>query len=244
MRMQIPVKQLIQIARVYMSQSSDPVHAIDHAERVVSNVRRFCREMSLSPDSLDALILAGWWHDVGRTITRKPSLIWMPFVDDILSAILLLWEMIRTGTIGTFSFLAVRLILCKSLGTGRFLTKVLLRKKQQVYLDILADADALDMLDPLRGDQLCRVVESSRLYRVGYRIMVSWFIFSSHFKMRTEMGKRFFLELLREFEKWFQDARVYAWHVYYYGELFAKRVVFHIQRTLGELSAINASPAV
>ena len=71
--MNLRVEQLINIAKRKMKHSNDPVHDLDHVTRVVKRVKEFIADMDLSHDEKQAVILAAWWHDVARSITKNPS---------------------------------------------------------------------------------------------------------------------------------------------------------------------------
>ena len=131
------IQKLTIKAQEIMCSSSDPIHDIRHVRRVVENVQKLSQELYLSPQEQQAIELAAWWHDAGRTITQKPSFVWMLFLDDIISAFMIWVYTIRYGVFGSVAGISSRLIFCKSLGTGALLTRILLRKKTRILLNIL-----------------------------------------------------------------------------------------------------------
>lgn len=160
-----------------------------------------------------ALILSAWWHDAGRTLNKKASFVLMPFVDDTLSALMLWYWTIRFGLFGSVVGMATRIIFCKSMGTGTVLTKILLRKKNRILLDILKDADALDLLNVERSKVICNLAESSIKYRIAYRIMIRWIFVTNQFEFRTQSAKELFIQILRNFLEWIKQTEVYEWHL-------------------------------
>src|SRR3989338_2062478 len=123
--MQEKLDQLITAAQARMRRVRDPIHGIDHVERVVSHAHRLCATAGITGAQRDALILAAWGHDVSRSMTKKPSLVLMPLFDDLLSALTLWKHTIAFGLFGSVAGMATRLIFCKGLGTGMVLTRVL-----------------------------------------------------------------------------------------------------------------------
>ena len=91
------ITPLVDIARTRMMCSRDPIHDVRHIERVMKHAEHLSRECHRSAAEEQALILAASWHDVARIITKKTSFIWMPFVDDMISAVMLWWQTLQHG---------------------------------------------------------------------------------------------------------------------------------------------------
>ena len=104
-------------AKIIMANSSDPIHDLEHVERVVNNVEVLIKDIKLTQKEKDAVILAAWWHDVGRTLTKNPHTIWMTFFDDMISSAMLWKQTLKIKMFGSTAGMASRLILCKSIGT-------------------------------------------------------------------------------------------------------------------------------
>lgn len=226
------IARIIAKAKNMMERSTDPIHDVRHAERVVQNVKRLSEDLKLNQEQRHALILAAWWHDVSRTFTKKPSLVWMPLLDDLLSAFTLWIETIRHGMFGSVVGMATRLIFCKSLGTGAILTHVLLQKKNRILLDVLKDADTLDMLHIERVEQVCSLVDRSSLYHLGYRVHCWWFLTSHQLEMRTTAAKKYFIVMMREFLTWLKKHHVYTWHVQHYGYMWVQEKMQALEKRL------------
>lgn len=228
----IRIENLIQLAHAHMRRSHDPAHSLDHAARVVAHIERFAEDLHLSEDEKNALVLAGWWHDVSRTITERPSIILMLFVDDMLSALMLWRATIHNNVFGTVAGMSTRLIFCKSLGTGRLFTRLFLRKRTRGLLNILKDADTLDMMNVERICRVCKLVESSSIYAWGYRLL-AWYNFKTNiFKMKTSMGRRYLQELTREVAAWMMQPEVWRWHLKYFGRVWVRRTFINVTRRL------------
>ena len=87
---------IIDIAKLKMMHSKDPIHDYDHVARVVSLCNQIGTDMSISESDAKTLEIAAWWHDTARTITSGSSFIFLSLVDDLLSASLLLFHAFRT----------------------------------------------------------------------------------------------------------------------------------------------------
>ena len=231
--------ELINIARKKMKDCRDPIHDLDHVNRVVAHTKSFCVQMKLDKKQTETLVLAAWWHDVGRTMTKNPSLILMPFVDDIISAIMLWFTSIRLSLFSNTSGMAARIIFCKSMGTGTLLTRILLRKKNRILVDILNDADALDILNQDRATKLMLLAESSRLYHYGYKTMYRWFLSTTHLHMKTKVAKKYVIELVQNFIKWLQQKNILNWHMMEFGKEWVNLLFKKARLLLYKLEEIN-----
>jgi hypothetical protein len=141
---------LVQKATTLMNKSHDPIHDTAHARRVVNHVSALSDISKVTGDEKKALIIAAWWHDVARIITKKPSLVWMPMVDDLISGFMLLAFLIKHRIYDQSAFLAARMILGKSLGTGAFIKKILLSKRNQFLSSAICtkSTTSIAIIDP------------------------------------------------------------------------------------------------
>ncbi|PIZ95559.1 MAG: hypothetical protein COX81_00635 [Candidatus Magasanikbacteria bacterium CG_4_10_14_0_2_um_filter_37_12] len=210
--------RLIDVAREKMAICNDPIHDLGHVERVVKISKDLGQSYELKTMHIQALELAAWWHDVGRTVTKRPSILWMVFVDDTISAIMLCWQTIRRGLFGGVPGLASRIIFCNSFVTGKFFSKILLSKKTRMLLNILHDADTIDILSTNRMEQVLDLVMKSRLYLVGYRFLAWWNFSTSELAMRTKAGKKYIMSFFKKFLDWMRAPQVYCWHVRHFGQ--------------------------
>lgn len=232
---------IIHAARKRMRHSNDPVHDLGHAERTAQYVEYLTLEMHVDAEKKKSIVIAAWWHDVARTLTDKPSFIWMPFVDDLFSAAMLWWHTMRTGSASRTTAFAVCLIACKSIGTGAFLTKILIRKRDRVIVDLLKDADTMDVFTVDRFAKVLILSESSRIYRFGYRIHCRWYCLLRNIKMKTDAARRYVLELLRHFLEWIKQPFIHAWHVRHFGKSWTKKTLHRIERSVRQLTHDVAS---
>lgn len=235
---------LIHAARKRMRRSNDPVHDVGHAERTAHYMERLCKETGVNEEHTKALIIAAWWHDVSRTMTDKPSFLLMPFVDDLFSAVMLWWHSVKSKSLSRTTALAVCLIACKSMGTGALLTKLLIRKRYRVLVDLLEDADRLDVFTVDRVSKVLALTESSRVYRLGYRIHCRWYCLLRHIQMKTDAARKYVLELLCQFLVWITQPAMVAWHVRQFGQTWAKKSLRRLERVIRQLTRQVASATV
>ena len=226
-----------------MANSNDPVHDLSHVRRVVSYTKRLCADMNISGEQTEALILASWWHDASRTLTKKPSVIWMPMVDDMLSALMLWIATIRAGFFGNVPGLACRIILCKSFGTGALFSRILIRKKNRILIDIVDDADNLDILHQARIHSMMNMVEDSWVYKHGYKFIVSWLLRTSQIHMKTKAAKTYFVDIFKRFILFLKESHTYAWHVAQFGKVWTDKSIAKAEQVLA-LFIRNITPAV
>ncbi len=214
----VKIDELAQIARSIMKQSTDPIHDEAHVTRVVAHVQDICSQSELTNIQKEAVVLAAWWHDCGRTVTKRPSIVLMPFFDDLISALMLWKATLTCGFFGPVTGMATRMIACKSLGTGKILTHLLMKKKNHVLISILEDADKLDVIHSSRLEQIMTMAEHSSTYKLGYRLSIWWFLSHQKLSMTTEAAKKKLLELLQEFVRLLQDPAIHARHCMLFGE--------------------------
>jgi len=195
---------LITKAQEFMRISKDPVHDLSHVTRVVNNAKRIARSFpQLTSTDKEALELAAWWHDVSRTLTDKPSFVWMACIDDMVSALMLCVHSIRYGFWKHSGGVATRLILAKSLGTGALFTKLFLRGREKILLNILRDADMLDILNTERLEKVYLLSQESKKYLWGLKCLTFINIHTSvTTKMRTPIAQKYFAENLETLIQW------------------------------------------
>ncbi len=227
-----------------MEISNDPIHDLAHVRRVVTYTERLCDDMKISGDRKEALILAAWWHDASRTLTKNPSIIWMPLVDDMLSALMLWIATIRHGFFGPVAGMACRAILCKSLGTGAIFSRIFMRKKNRILIDILEDADTLDVLHQERMNNMMSMVETSWVYKRGYKLAVNWIVNTSHMNMKTAQAQKYFQEILEACLTFLRDKAVFAWHVAQFGLKWTEQAIAKAEYMLATLTERNHSQAL
>ncbi|MBT4120562.1 MAG: HD domain-containing protein [Candidatus Magasanikbacteria bacterium] len=213
----IKIKKLVIQAQKAMKDSSDPIHGLSHVKRVVINVENICKDMNIRGRQKDALILAAYWHDVSRTITKYPSIFWMVFLDDLISAFMLLKSCLRLWLFGYVPSTAIKIIFCKSTGTGKLLTKILLRKKERILLDILEDADMLDVMHTERIENIMPLTELSKIYLFSYKRLVSYNLKLKHVKFKTKAAMKQFEKIIRQLIEFFKKPEVILWHTEQFG---------------------------
>jgi len=230
------VASLISQAETILMGSHDPLHDYRHAERVAEYAQGIATDLNIEKQShLDALKLSAWWHDVSRVMTDKPSFLLMPFIDDTLSAILLGWHAIKTGTWNSTTWLAARLILAKSVGTGKLFARIFLTKRMRLLLDILNDADTVDTLASERAHDIRTLVDSSRSYHYAYQVMVWWFVSTAFLEVKTQAAKEYLMKVLQEFYIWIQQEKIILWHLERYGEEWFDRMKERLERIIATL---------
>lgn len=226
--------QLIQEAREKMKSCQDPYHDLSHVERVVAHTKEIARHYDLTQNQREALELAAWWHDVGRTVTKRPSFVMLTLIDDTISALMLWWSTIRRGMFGEVVGLSTRIIFSKSMTAG-FLGRPFLMKKNRILVEILTDADKLDIINEHRAVQLFPIVESSMLYASGYKLGAWWLFARNHIQLSTEEAKQIFKILLKQFISWLEESQIYSWHVTHTGKPFIDKQIFALKQTYASL---------
>lgn len=218
------IQELISIAKNKMGRSSDPVHDLSHVERVVANTKDILGEYKkFSEEERCALVLSAWWHDIGRTVTDKPSsFVFLTLVDDIISALFLVFYALKKRSLNKIVVTSIFIILCKSMGAGAILTKLFLNKKHRKLLYILKDADALDLIHTGRVEQACKLADESRFGKYSYKIAIWWVLHRRKLEFRTEEARIIFEQALEDFVSWLEKEKVHVWHVLRFGEKYTQ----------------------
>ena len=160
----------------------------------------------------------------------------MVFFEIFLSALLLGSAAIRHGLFGSVAGLSIRLTVWKSLGTGAILTELVVRRRHRMLIDLLKDADALDVLRLERLQKLMPLVESYRRYYWAYKTPVPWVVSTNYLHMKTQAARVYAIKLMRAFLAWIKDSAAYIWHVAQFGRAWCERMY---QRALRLLSTIE-----
>lgn len=205
------VKILIDLAAERMRASEDPVHGYHHAAGVAKTAELCATSLGLPQAEVEALVLAAWWHDVGRTVLQRSSFIFMIFFDDLLSAFMLWHATIRLRLFGSVAGMSTRLIFCHSFGTGK-LFSWLLRKRTRFLLLLLTDADKLDILSTDRLSKIHLLVEKSRFHQLSYRFLAGYILFTRHVQVKSAVARPYFLHALQNMVQWMETVEVKTWH--------------------------------
>lgn len=232
------ILQLISIAEERMMRSNDAIHNHAHAKRVAEYAKDISDSLTLDQNQQQALLLAAWWHDVGRTITKKPSVVIMRCIDDGVSAFLLYKESLKVKEFSPIISIAIRVMLCKNIGAGRIITRVILPKRHRIVLHILKDADALDVLQIERVEQLRLMAEQSKLNQKKYKLAVWWFLHSKEFDFKTETAKNYFQDTLDEFMKWLQKKEIFEWHTDTFGVKWLEKSMLRAEKVVEKIKKL------
>ena len=205
------VSTLIALAAERMHASEDPVHGYHHAAGVAKTAELCAVAAGLPQQEVEALVLAAWWHDVGRTVLNRSSFIFMIFFDDLLSALMLWRATIRLRLFGSVAGMSTRLIFCHSFGTGR-LFSWLLRPRTRFLLVLLTDADKLDILSTDRLAKIHAIIEKSRFHRLSYRFLAAYILITRHAMVKSAVAKPHFLKAFKITVEWMRTVEVKQWH--------------------------------
>jgi len=230
---------LIQTAKYYMSYSFDPIHDIRHVKRVVKYAQELGEKYKLNEKQKTALELASWWHDMSRAVIKKPSFVWMLFVDDILSATMLWFFVIKNMIFSKTAGTAINLILCKNFGTGTILTKILLRKKNRILLDILKDADNLDLIHIERFETIRYLSEMSKTNKYAFKFIVWANLHTNILNMNTQIARMYIEKIITELFEWIQQQEVYLWHIKNFGAEWTVKTLEHFEEILAKIRQNN-----
>lgn len=210
--MNIINNKLIWLAAKKMKHSRDPIHDFSHVKRVVNYSKLIAKTHNLSPTGNNILLLSAWWHDVGRTITSKSSLLFMSMFDDIFSAIMLFYFAFKHKQLNKVTINATIILLSKSLLLKWFSHFLLSKQEKKIILQILEDADSLDMLNINRTEQIRKIVNNYPAYALGYKHAINWLLTINKIKMQTTEAKKILINLLQNFIDWILQPEIFEWH--------------------------------
>ncbi|MFB6226330.1 MAG: hypothetical protein ABEJ02_03175 [Candidatus Paceibacteria bacterium] len=225
------IKHLKNIAKSRMEASDDPVHDLEHVKRVAGHTKEILSGYDcFNKKQKQALLLAAWWHDIGRTINGRPSfLVVSYFFDDLLSALTLWFFTIKNGLFGNVVGISTRIIFCSNLGDGSLISKILLTKDSRKLMSILQDADQLDLLSTDRMYKLYQLSEQSRLIQYSYKSLVWWYVHKEKLEFHTQKAKQISKKLLAKLLKWV-ETEVHALHTSLFGKDFTYRSTSKLHR--------------
>jgi len=232
------INELIDQAKQYMLNSKDPLHDITHVERVVKFTEKLSGDFKLTKTEKEALLLAAWWHDVGRTVVKKTSFLWMAACDDIMSAFILLKTAKKYNIQNKVTRRAASLLFLKALGNNES-TKKVTPKKTRLLLYILRDADDLDLFNIKRYIIICNLTETSKFYYWAYRTIVWWSFHTRKLQMKTQTARKYLEQLVRQLLEWVKQKTIYNWHVYYFGKEWAEKTLKRIEIFCDNIVLLN-----
>jgi hypothetical protein len=221
--------QLTDKAKEYMRESIDPIHDLGHVTRVVENIQKIATDMNCSVREKQILELAGWWHDVGRAVIKKPSM-WMIFFDDIISALALLSYAIRFRNLNRISLTAIRILICHSFASGTVFTKFLLGSRGQILRDILADADSLDLLHLERFELMRNFCMLSVKNEYMFRFIIWMSLHTTITRTKTKAAQKYLHEVIMRLLDWVTEQEIYLWHVAQFGEAWVRKTIHALRQ--------------
>jgi hypothetical protein len=229
----LKLKKFIIRAQEIIQHSHDPIHDFSHTQQVVANIEKIVIDKQLSASEQQTLTLAGWWHDTGRTITKQTSIIWLTLFDDFISAIMLSWEALKLGELGKEVRCAVRIIICKSVGTGIIL-KILLFPKSRQLMYILRDADNLDVITPERMEKIINIMKKTKIHNLGYK-MVSWYVLQKNgLRFKNQLAKQEFKKVLKRLAAWLEKPEIANWYITKFGEKWCRKMAKQLEKLADE----------
>jgi hypothetical protein len=105
-------------------------------------------------------------------------------------------------------------------------------------INILKDADNLDVLNFERIAKLMPLVENSKKYQLGYKAMIHWFLKSKQLHMRTHAARSYVIKLLRSFLDWIKKNTILAWHIYYFGKHWSNEMLKQGEKLLKKIERL------
>lgn len=227
--------KLIKIAQYKMFISHDPAHELEHVKRVVENVEKIAKSYDISGIDMDALVLSAWWHDFSRSrINKPPSFFWMIFLDDIISAWYLFVLSIKNKSLSKVVFWAILILLAKSLVGGRIFKFLFFRKDRKILVDILGDADFLDVMKYDRILKTMPIAKTNKYYRLAYKKLIEMNLKDKKIRLKTKEALSIFKKIVNDLIVFLQQDWVYSWHEELFGDKWCQWVLFKLK----ELSVI------
>ncbi|EKE07579.1 MAG: hypothetical protein ACD_18C00044G0002 [uncultured bacterium] len=234
------IKKLIIEAQKQMSHSFDPLHDLRHVERVVENTKKISQNIKLSQKERDALELAAWWHDASRALSNKPSMIWMAFFDDNLSAFALLFYAIRHRVVSSVALKAFWMLMCNGMITGKFITKIFADKRTKILLNLLKDADMMDVINIDRFYEAGRIAQMSKANLRKFRTLIWFNLHTNILQMKTIEARVYIEEIMKNLIEWLSEAENYLWHVENFGEEWMEKTLSRLRNNLNGIIELNS----
>ena len=233
------IKKLIEEAQKQMSHSFDPLHDLRHVERVVENTKKISQNIKLSQKERDSLELAAWWHDASRALSNKPSMIWMALFDDNLSAFALLFYAIRYRVINSVAIKAFVILMCSGMVTGKFMTKIFASQRTRLVLNLLKDADMMDVLNIQRFYEAGHLAKLSKNNLRKFRTLIWFSLHTKILEMKTIEARVYIEETIKNFINWLCDTEVYLRHKENFGQEWLEKTLLQLENRLNNIIELN-----
>jgi len=135
--------------------------------------------------------------------------------------------------------MASKLILCKSVGIGKVLTKIFLKKKTRILLDILQDADNLEMLHTNRLKKVLEMIKHSKMTLTAYKFLSWYTIRLKSIELKTKKAKQLFEKIIRQMIDWLRQPEILKWHLEKFGHKWIKKMEQKIEGLLHHITLQN-----
>lgn len=233
------IKQLVEEAQKQMTHSFDPLHDLRHVKRVVENTKKISQNIKLSQKERDALELSAWWHDTSRAISNRPSMLWMALFDDNFSAFALLFYAIRYRVINSVVMKSFVILMCSGIVTGKFFTKIFANKRTRLVLDLLKDADMMDVLNIQRFYEASHLAKLSKNNLRKFRTLIWINLHTDILEMKTSEARVCIEETIKNFIDWLSQAEIYLWHVENFGQEWLEKTMTQLEYRLNNVIKLN-----
>ena len=106
-------------------------------------------------------------------------------------------------------------------------------------VDIVADADCIDMLNQERATVIMKLAETSKMYLLGYRLVVWWSIKTAELHVKTEVARKYLKEMLKSFIAWVKEKNIFDWHVRQFGLRWMEKTLREVDVLMLYISSPN-----
>ena len=103
----------------------------------------------------------------------------------------------------------------------------------------MADADCIDMLSQERATAIMKLAEASKMYRLGYKMVIWWSVKTVELHVKTEVAKRYLKEMLESFIAWVREKNIFDWHVEQFGLRWMEKTLKQAEELLHYISSVN-----
>ncbi|MFA7314900.1 MAG: hypothetical protein WC025_03160 [Candidatus Magasanikbacteria bacterium] len=234
------IKKLTEEAQKQMSHSFDPLHDLRHVKRVVENTKKISRNIKLSQKERDALELSAWWHDTSRAISNKPSMLWMALFDDNFSAFALLFYAIRYRVMSSVVIKSFVILMCSGIVTGKIMTKIFANKRTRLVLNLLKDADMMDVLNIQRFYEATHLAKLSKNNLRKFYTLIWINLNTNILEMKTTEARICIEETIKNFIEWLTQAEIYLWHVENFGQDWLEKTMSQLENKLNNVIELNS----
>ena len=106
-------------------------------------------------------------------------------------------------------------------------------------MDILQDADELEMLDTNRLKKMLKMIKNSKMPLAAYKFLSWYTVRLKSIKLKTKKAKQLFEKIIKQLIEWLREPEIIRWHMEKFGIKWLEKMERKIETLLDHITLQN-----